>query len=58
VLLLLLLLSLLLRFDGLSGALPDGMPRMEVPAEVLDSIRKNKVRRLLMLLCNDYRCVR
>eukprot|EP00882_Tetradesmus_deserticola_P002258 GHRQ01002411.1.p1 GENE.GHRQ01002411.1~~GHRQ01002411.1.p1 ORF type:complete len:384 (+),score=177.88 GHRQ01002411.1:174-1325(+) len=31
------------RFDGLSGAMPDGMPRMEVPAEVEDSIRKNKV---------------
>ncbi|WIA35017.1 hypothetical protein OEZ86_003511 [Tetradesmus obliquus] len=31
------------RFDGLSGAMPDGMPRLEVPAEVLDSIRKNKV---------------
>jgi hypothetical protein len=32
-----------LRFDGLSGAMPDGMPRLEVPAEVLDSIRRNKV---------------
>lgn len=31
------------RFDGLSGALPNGMPRMDVPAEVLDSIRTNKV---------------
>ncbi|KAF8056351.1 IDH1 [Scenedesmus sp. PABB004] len=31
------------RFDGLSGALPDGMPRMDVPPEVLDSIRANKV---------------
>jgi hypothetical protein len=32
------------RFDGLSGAHPDGSPRMEVPKEVLDSIRKNGVR--------------
>lgn len=31
------------RFDGLSGAMPDGMPRLEVSTEVLDSIRKNKV---------------
>jgi hypothetical protein len=31
-------------FDGLSGALPNGMPRMEVPHEVLDSIRENKAR--------------
>eukprot|EP00878_Enallax_costatus_P008185 GHUV01008558.1.p1 GENE.GHUV01008558.1~~GHUV01008558.1.p1 ORF type:complete len:350 (+),score=79.36 GHUV01008558.1:142-1191(+) len=31
------------RFDGLSGALPNGQPRMEVPEEVLDSIRTNKV---------------
>lgn len=31
------------RFDGLSGALPNGMPRMDVPAEVLQSIRNNKV---------------
>jgi hypothetical protein len=32
------------RFDGLSGSLPNGMPRMEVPPEVLDSIRNNGVR--------------
>eukprot|EP00775_Hariotina_reticulata_P006917 gene6917-7135_t len=31
------------RFDGLSGALPDGMPRMDVPKDMLDSIRRNKV---------------
>ncbi|KAI8474612.1 MAG: isocitrate dehydrogenase, NAD-dependent [Monoraphidium minutum] len=31
------------RFDGMSGALPDGSPRIEVPKEVLDSIRKNGV---------------
>eukprot|EP00879_Flechtneria_rotunda_P021780 GHRR01022966.1.p1 GENE.GHRR01022966.1~~GHRR01022966.1.p1 ORF type:complete len:173 (+),score=38.26 GHRR01022966.1:266-784(+) len=31
------------RFDGLSGALPDGMPRLEVPSEILQSIRQNKV---------------
>jgi hypothetical protein len=31
------------RFDGLSGGMPDGTPRTEVPPEVLDSIRKNGV---------------
>ncbi|KIY96837.1 isocitrate dehydrogenase (NAD+) [Monoraphidium neglectum] len=31
------------RFDGLSGSLPDGTPRLEVPKDVLDSIRKNGV---------------
>ncbi|GBF92681.1 hypothetical protein Rsub_05050 [Raphidocelis subcapitata] len=31
------------RFDGLSGSMPDGTPRTEVPKEVLDSIRKNGV---------------
>jgi hypothetical protein len=31
------------RFDGLSGSLPNGMPRLEVPQEVLDSIRTNGV---------------
>jgi hypothetical protein len=31
------------RFDGLSGSTPDGMPRVDVAPEVLDSIRKNGV---------------
>lgn len=43
-LLLLLICCCWFRFDGLSGAMPDGTPRMEVPAEIEDSIRKNKVR--------------
>lgn len=31
------------RFDGLSGSTADGMPRVEVPPEVLESIRINGV---------------
>ncbi|KAL6760500.1 hypothetical protein V8C86DRAFT_3089956 [Haematococcus lacustris] len=32
-----------LRFDDLSGSLPDGSPRQSVPQEVLESIRRNGV---------------
>lgn len=31
------------RFDGLSGSMPDGSPRTTVPAEVVESIRRNQV---------------
>jgi hypothetical protein len=31
------------RFDGLSGSTSDGKPRVEVPPEVLQSIKKNGV---------------
>lgn len=31
------------RFDDLSGSMPDGSPRLEVPQDVLQSIKRNGV---------------
>jgi hypothetical protein len=39
------------RFDGLSGSTADGMPRTEVPQEILDSIKANGVSAMCVMWC-------